>query len=205
MARSSVLRSEVTADYIRSILDYNEQTGLFAWKIQSGRSSVGKLAGTPDKGYIKIGFGNKIYCAHRLAWIWKNGSWPTGQIDHINGNTSDNRIKNLRDVDCSGNQQNLQGPKKRKRHRGHLGVTWVESRNKWLAQIGIDGKTYNLGRYKVENEAAAVYQHVKAVLHPCSQVACNNPAKAAASIGESLQGLRDVIASARQMLINRRV
>ena len=39
----------------------------------------------------------KTHTAHRLAWFWTHGYWPT-EIDHINRDRTDNRLANLRDV-----------------------------------------------------------------------------------------------------------
>src|SRR3546814_1788886 len=44
--------------------------------------------------------------AHRVAWAIHYGEWPNGQIDHINGDPSDNRIANLRDVSALENARN---------------------------------------------------------------------------------------------------
>jgi len=48
-------------------------------------------------GYVRIGVDGGKYTAHCLAWLYTHGVWPSDQIDHINGNRSDNRIANLRE------------------------------------------------------------------------------------------------------------
>ena len=103
------------------------------------------------------------YSAHRLAWLYVHGAWPTGQIDHINGDRGDNRISNLRDVTPALNTQNQRRAARSNKSSGLLGVT--ANRGRWLAQISIGGKSRNLGRYATPEEAHAVYVAAKRVLH----------------------------------------
>ena len=72
-------------------------------------------------------------------------------VDHINGNTLDNRKSNLR---LCTNQENIRNCKVPKNNTsGHKGVYWVANRNKWAAQITINNKTISLGRFNTLDEA----------------------------------------------------
>lgn len=77
-----------------------------------------------------------------------------GQIDHINGDTSDNRAVNLREVTNQDNHKNM------KRHKGnksgHTGVYWNTAVHKWQAYIAVDGKQKYLGIYDDVKDAAKV-------------------------------------------------
>lgn len=90
----------LSAESLREVLDYCPDSGEFTWKVYRGRcAKVGSKAGTlKPTGYVAIILFGKWYGAHRLAWLHVHGAWPNGDIDHINGCPSDNRIANLRDV-----------------------------------------------------------------------------------------------------------
>lgn len=156
----------LTADFLRSCLDYDPNSGLFHWK-ERPRSHfklvriwktwntrfAGKEAGWPNgNGYLKIPIGRKHY-AHRLAWLIMTGEWPEGQIDHINGARSDNRWVNLRAVTHAENSRNQ---KLRSGSRtGQMGVRWAIRAKKWEAQITRDGSTVHIGYFTNKADAIA--------------------------------------------------
>ena len=101
-------KSVLTAEYVRSILSYDEETGLFTWKVNRRKvRCAGKRAGSYSKGYIKISIHERGHFAHRLAWLVMTGSFPEGDIDHIDGNRSNNRWANLREASASQNLMNM--------------------------------------------------------------------------------------------------
>ena len=76
--------------------------------------------------------------------------------DHRDGNTLDNRRHNLRPANKSGNAANR--PKDTMVSSSpHKGVSWDTARNKWHAQIHVDGKSIHIGRFKDECDAATAY------------------------------------------------
>jgi hypothetical protein len=143
----------ITQEYLKSILQYDKDTGLFTWVIN--KSGIrGLIAGSIDfKGYRIIGINNKRYRSHRLAWLYVYGKLPMGIIDHINGIVDDNRIENLRDVTSRINNQNT------KSHRSGklVGCSWAKHTNRWMARIKTNGKTKYLGYYDTELEAHKAY------------------------------------------------
>ena len=94
----------------------------------------------------------KFYYGHRLAWFLHYGEWPTGEIDHVNGNPSDNRIANLRIA-----TRLQQAANARKRRAGLKGAFRFKRGPKWTAQIRHDGVKHHLGVFEDERTAHEAY------------------------------------------------
>ena len=96
-----------------SMLTFEEATKLFRysdghlyWAIPGPKRNINAMAGHTDRsGYTRIMIAGKMYLAHRIIWLIHNGSWPCQSIDHIDGDTRNNRIENLRDVSHSSNMR----------------------------------------------------------------------------------------------------
>jgi hypothetical protein len=158
----------LTAEYVRSILDYNPDTGIFTWRprpLDHFKSEIdwkswntqhaNEMAGSNKKGYSQIQINKNKLLSHRLAWFYFYGEWPTSGLDHINGIKNDNRICNLRLATDSQNSHNV-GVKTNNKS-GFKGVSFSREKNKWRAAIALKGKTFFLGYYKTPEEAHAAY------------------------------------------------
>jgi hypothetical protein len=155
MSEHIVSRPELTAEYLRSVLHYDQETGIFTWKVSTAFAiKVGSVAGGPGhRGYLYIGIRKRLYAAHRLAWMYVHGAWPKGQIDHINRSSADNRITNLRDVSVKQNGHNRRTNSDNT--SGHTGVTWRKQKSKWNAYIKHNYKRVNLGYFENLEDAVA--------------------------------------------------
>ena len=91
------------------------------------------------------------YLAHRVIWKMVNGVDPD-QIDHINGNTQDNRIDNLRSVTNRLNSLNRSLQHNNK--TGYHGVIKTQE-DKWLARIESNGVSRYIGTFRNLGEAIA--------------------------------------------------
>lgn len=155
-------------EWIVKMIHYNPETGKLYWKESPSASApVGKEIGKENSwGHVSFGMKGKTFMAHRVAWFLTFGSWPKGQIDHINGIASDNRISNLRDVSQSVNMQNKKRANKQNKS-GFLGVNKI-NRNlakPWRACIKAGGKSISIGLFRTPEEAHAAYMNAKRNLH----------------------------------------
>lgn len=162
---------ELTAERLRQVLAYDKDTGAFTWLSRTGGTSKeGIAAGTFDeRGYLRIGLDGRVYRAHRLAWMYVFGTWPSGEIDHIDGDKSNNRFTNLRDVSRQVNQQNQRRAHKRS-GSGTLGVSMHASTGKWRARIWVNGKNKSLGLFESKDLASAAYAIAKREHHEGSML-----------------------------------
>lgn len=149
----------MSSDFERlsAVLKYDADTGEFFWRTQRGnRFPPGMKAGTLQaSGYVVIGYQRKYYKAHRLAWLFTYGDWPTRDLDHINRKTDDNRIANLRECSASQNQANRSSNKNNS--TGHRGVTFHKRLGKFQAAIRVFRKPIHLGTFDTANEASQAY------------------------------------------------
>ncbi|WP_196487147.1 HNH endonuclease signature motif containing protein [Burkholderia vietnamiensis] len=155
----------LTLEQFQELLTYEPDSGIFRWIVSRGPVHPGHIAGSVfGGGYVYVCINTHRYMAHRLAWLFVNGSWPTCFIDHINGDRADNRIANLRDVSCSVNTQNQKRPRSDNRS-GLLGVSIVASTGKYRAAIKVDGKSIWIGDFNDPYEAHAAYVSEKRKRH----------------------------------------
>lgn len=148
---------KVSVEHFAKDLNYDPASGVFTWKVDRGVARVGGVAGsytarTGGYAYLTVNY-RKAY-AHRLAWAMTHGDWPAGEIDHINGIKTDNRICNLRLATHSQNMGNL------RKHRGPF-LKGVYRDNKytkpWRAYVMANGKKRFLGNYATAEDAHAAY------------------------------------------------
>lgn len=156
-------RKAITQDYLRSILDYDPETGIFRHKARTDRlgrknnRDAGKIAGSTNKpvGYIYICIDYQMWLSHRLAFIYVTGKCPK-LVDHINGVRADNRWANLRPATIAQNTWNSK--KRRDNTTGHRGVYWLPSIKLWRATIQANRRIYNLGYFRTKEAAIAAYR-----------------------------------------------
>jgi hypothetical protein len=154
---------------LKETLFYNEETGLFIrLKRTSNCIKANQIACRLNSynNYRQVTFLGKTYQAHRLAWFYVYGVWPTGQIDHINRNKFDNRLVNLRDCTLSENKQNSNMYKTNK--TGFKGV--FNKGNTYEAGIKVNGKRIYLGRFKEAKDAYQAYVCAAKKFHTHNEV-----------------------------------
>lgn len=169
LGKFNKLKNDQYYDLYHERLIYNSSDGTFVWKCINDDASINakmfntrfanKQAFTSKDfhGYcqssIKIKGKQVRMLAHRVAWTMTYGNIPLNKdIDHINGDKSNNRIINLRLVTKSENNKN-QHRVRSNNTSGVTGVYWCASRNKWISRININGETKTLLRSMNFDEA----------------------------------------------------
>lgn len=157
--------TELTVERAKELLNYDPLTGIFTWRIGRRGASKDAPAGCKRKdGYVTMEVdGERHYC-HRLAWVISYGAWPIEQIDHINGDPSDNRLSNLREASNTLNSQNQRRPRPSNKV-GYLGVSWHKCCESFRATIAVQGKQHHLGLFATAADAHQAYIKAKRRLH----------------------------------------
>ena len=146
-----------TYDEIAERISYDPESGHFFQKeVKFSNRPVGSRIGClhKTKGYRYLSFKNTTLREQRVAFLLMTGSWPEGQVDHINRIKDDNRWINLRDVSPSENCQN-RGKFKTNRS-GYKGVVWQKYSEKWQVLCRREGVQYYLGLFENLEDAAGV-------------------------------------------------
>jgi hypothetical protein len=152
------MASALTAERLRELLSYDPETGVFRWRVtRGGTARAGTVAGASRRdGYVLISIGNVRYLAHRLAWLWVTSTWPPDEVDHKNGDPSDNRLENLRPATRSQNNANVRA---QKNNRAGLKGVCFDGRYRlpYEARIYTNGQKRVIGRYTTPEAANAAY------------------------------------------------
>lgn len=159
-------------ELLDQLLKYDERSGKLFWLPRSpemfehGRRDAdwraanwnSKCAGKQafailsPNGYLAGKLGPRRFYAHRLIWRMVFDETPD-DIDHIDGNRTNNRISNLRAVDRTANNRNSQY--RRRSNSGHLGVYWNQAAKKWHASISVNNQQEHIGFFDHIDDAIA--------------------------------------------------
>lgn len=159
--------ARVTADFVREVLDYAQDTGEFVWRARTpgdyydehackalNARDAGKVAGSAaPNNYLRVQLLGSKYLLHRLAWLHVHGHWPDGEVDHIDGNPRNNALSNLRVVSMAENRKNA--ARRVDNRSGVTGVRWEATSGKWHACIRHNKRLLQLGRHACFARAVA--------------------------------------------------
>lgn len=148
----------VTQSYLKSILSYDQTSGVFTWKFRPNQrpqwnaKMANQVAGSKTShGYIKIYIDGVAFYAHRLAVIWMTGVEPVAVVDHFDGNKANNAWSNLRV--CTQQRNSVNRSVDKRSSTGVTGVYFDKKSGRWWSRIVFEGKTINLGRFDSLAEA----------------------------------------------------
>lgn len=142
--------------------EYRE--GRLYWKISKrGTKGVGSVAGRfTSRGYLQVHFDGKTYMGHRIIFLLHHGYLPE-QVDHINGDTKDNRIENLRAASASQNGQNKKIASNNT--SGCKGVNFNKNKNMWMVNLRLHKHRHFLGYYRDKELADLVASSFREKYH----------------------------------------
>jgi hypothetical protein len=137
-----------------------EQQEIF--KVSNGKKfkkSILVGTGKYNKPYIVVALkiNKKSYRLrlHRLFFYWKHNYLPP-LVDHIDTNSFNNNIENLRELNTSENTRNSHKTKKKTSSK-YKGVCWNKRDKKWQANLTINYKMISLGHFDNEDDAGQAY------------------------------------------------
>ncbi|AIT81622.1 hypothetical protein JI59_18555 [Novosphingobium pentaromativorans US6-1] len=153
-------------DVLRAAISIDPRTGLMTWRRRpashfrseaSAASWNTQFSGTPAfstliRGYLHGIINSKRYRAHRIAFALYTGHDPDCEIDHIDGDKTNNAALNLRAVTSAENKRNLAIPAHNR--SGVIGVCFSRSKGKWRAYIGTRPQTH-IGYFDAFDDAVA--------------------------------------------------
>lgn len=155
-------------DFLHECFLYEQETGVLRWRVRPRShfntdrgyrvfhsNYAGKDAGGLANGYLMVRMGCYGYArVHRVIIAMTQGAWPE-MVDHINGDTVDNRLSNLRACTKSENCKNRK--MNASNRSGFKGVSRKPSVRRWQARIQVDGKQIHLGMFDTPDLAHAAY------------------------------------------------
>ena len=148
-------------------LIYNPHSGVFTWATDSGRwgrIKAGTVAGHKKaNGYIVINIGKKLLYAHRLVFEMEGGIPDGMEVDHINGDPSDNRRCNLRLCDSSENNFNTKRPSTNT--SGIKNVHFDKGTGRFRVRIRCKGLHKHIGLFETIEEAGEAARIARQQLH----------------------------------------
>ena len=155
---------------LKRYLDYDPVTGIITCKERwGGPTKTGQVLGyTCPRGYVFIRFQWKLYPAHRLIYRMVTGIDPEqNEVDHENGNKSDNAWKNLRLATHSQNNQNT--PLAKNNKSGAKGISWSKQKQMWRACISVGPRgscrQVHCGFFDTVEEAEKAVKQMREKLH----------------------------------------
>lgn len=165
------MKRYVPAALVARLLRYEPETGKLFWRQRTpdmleglsrdgptackafNQRSAGKEAMTAVRRGYRVGnIFSRTYSAHRVIWAIVTGDWPEGDVDHIDGDRTNNRLANLRDVSRQENLRN--GGKLPSNSTGVTGVYRNTHTTKFSAKISVNNKSVHLGYFETIEAAA---------------------------------------------------
>jgi len=144
---------QITQDQVKDLFEYREDGFLVRKRASMGNGiyagrPVGNLnakaLGSRNTRYVTTKIQGQHWCVHKLIYLYHHGHVPE-QLDHINGNSLDNRIENLRPATSAQNMSNRKIFSNNT--SGCKGVNWNKRNKKWQVSVGVNKKQKHIGYF----------------------------------------------------------
>jgi hypothetical protein len=161
-----------TISYLRECFDHDRERGELKWRLRplhhfpharacnawNTRYATKPVGYLTNAGRLATKIDGRGYLLHRVIWALLNDLDMVDvpdEIDHKDMVPTNNAEANLRAATHSQNQGNRRAYKNNT--SGHKGVSWHKATQKWVAQIGINGKRTRIGLFENINDARDAY------------------------------------------------
>lgn len=153
----------MTKEKVREIFRYRKD-GFLIYKKQpyQSKNRAHQPVGIHHLGRPCVSVNKKRYTLSRLIFLYHHGFLPS-QVDHIDMNSKNNRIENLR---AATHGQNIMNRSVTSRNKSKTkGVYFCKYTKRWRAEIMANGKRIRIGRYESKKEAGEAYQKAAKQFH----------------------------------------
>lgn len=168
------MKRRISYERLKQLVSYDPNTGLFTWLVtnKNGSTRPGKIAGNQRrtgkrKGRVRLRLDNQEYAANVIAFFYMTGRWTNHDVDHKDGDHSNNRWTNLREATRS---QNVANKKNTPHSSPYKGITWDTTQEKWRVGIKVNGHQIPLGYYIDLEIARQIY--TEAAIKHFGEFAC---------------------------------
>ena len=141
---------------------FEVKDGVLINKVSRSRATAGHVSGCEKDGYVWVKVNNQRFSAHRIIFLMAHGYCPE-YIDHIDGNSLNNLIENLRPATLSENKANQKIYSSNS--SGVKGVYWCKPKNAWVAQISFNRVRKTLGHFSTKELAASCVAAARNQMH----------------------------------------
>ncbi len=142
---------------------FHYKNGHLFWKTRINPAvNINKPAGCSSYDARVIRVNKKLHLEHRLIFLFHHGNLPK-KIDHIDGDRSNNKIKNLRECTSAQNSWNSKTPTTNT--SGVKGVIWNKANKKWRARFKCNKKIIEVGCFNDLGEARKAIAEARKAHH----------------------------------------
>lgn len=154
---------DITQEEVKNLFDYQDSGNLIRRFSVNSRAIKGQEIGSVGvRGYRRVSIDYTRFFLHRLIFLWHHG-YMSNEIDHINGDKTDNRIENLRS--CTRSQNSCNKKIRRDNNTGVKGISWHKRSQKFIARVCYNGKRTHIGYFDDIEEARKSVQKCRDELH----------------------------------------